>query len=269
MLFCFAATEDFKVLRHAVIPSHRFSAQTSRTAEPAAGVAPAAGMAEKSGPGTQWGNFMSITTAMTSVPKPAPDLIEAFRDAPTSVISDNLARLPGAVGLRPFHRGGRLVGTAFTVRTRPGDNLAIHRALELVGPGDVIVVDGGGDETRALVGEIMKTIAEYRGAAGYVIDGAIRDVAAFAASDFPCFARTAIHRGPYKSGPGEINVPVSIGGSVISPGDIVVGDEDGVVSFPAATAATVLEAVRAQIAREEQTIISIREGRYQGSYGKS
>src|SRR4051812_29224814 len=162
---------------------------------------------------------MSITTAMTSVPKPASDLIEAFRGAPTSVISDNLARLPGAVGLRPFHRSSKLVGIAFTVRTRPGDNLAIHKALELVGPGDVIVVDGGGDETRALVGEIMMTIAQYRGAAGYVIDGAIRDVAAFAASDFPCFARTAIHRGPYKSGPGEINVPVSIGGSVISPGD--------------------------------------------------
>jgi RraA family protein len=212
---------------------------------------------------------MSITTAMTSVPKPAPELIEAFRGAPTSVISDNLARLPGAVGLRPFHRGSKLVGTAFTVRTRPGDNLAIHKALELVGPGDVIVVDGGGDETRALVGEIMKNIAEYRGAAGYVIDGAIRDVAAFAASEFPCFARSAIHRGPYKSGPGEINVPVSIGGSVISPGDFVVGDEDGVVSFPAAIAATVLEAVRAQIAREEATITAIREGRYQGSYGKS
>ena len=161
---------------------------------------------------------MSITTAMTSVPKPAPDLIEAFRGAPTSVISDNLARLPGAVGLRPFHRGSKLVGIAFTVRTRPGDNLAIHRALELVGPGDVIVVDGGGDETRALVGEIMKNIAEYRGAAGYVIDGAIRDVAAFAASDFPCFARTAIHRGPYKSGPGEINVPAR-SAAAISPGD--------------------------------------------------
>src|SRR5690349_3995247 len=99
---------------------------------------------------------MTITTAMTSVPKPAPSLIASFRNAPTSVISDNLSRLPGAVGLRPFHRAGKLVGAAFTVRTRPGDNLAIHRALELVGPGDVIVVDGGGDETRALVGEIMK-----------------------------------------------------------------------------------------------------------------
>jgi RraA family protein len=212
---------------------------------------------------------MSVTIAMDSVPKPAPGLIEAFRSASTSIISDNLARLPGAVGLRPFHRSGRLVGVAFTVRTRPGDNLAIHRALELVGPGDVIVVDGGGDESRALVGEIMKNIAEYRGAAGYVIDGAIRDVAAFAASDFPCFARAVIHRGPYKSGPGEINVPVSIGGAVISPGDIVVGDEDGVVSFPAAIASSLIEAVRAQTRREEETLIAIREGRYQGSYGKS
>src|SRR4029453_6231730 len=153
--------------------------------------------------------------------------------------------------------------------TRPGDNLAIHRALELVGPGDVIVVDGGGDERRALVGEIMKNSAEYRGAPGYVIAGGIRDVAAFAASEFPCFARSAIHRGPYKSGPGEINVPVSIGGSVISPGDFVVGDEGGAVSVPPAVPAPLLEAVRAQIAREEQTLISIREGRYQGSYGKS
>ena len=138
----------------------------------------------------------NITTVMTSVPKPAPTLLEAFREAPTSIISDNLERLPGAVGLKPFHRGGKLVGVAFTVKTRPGDNLAIHKALELVGPGDVIVVDGGGDESRALVGEIMKTIAEYRGAAGYVIDGAIRDAAELAADDFPMFARTAIHRGP-------------------------------------------------------------------------
>src|SRR6185312_12874020 len=166
----------------------------------------------RAGNGKKGKGPMNITTAMTSVPKPAAALIAAFREAPTPIISDNLERLPGAVGLRPFHRtGSRMVGAAFTVRTRPGDNLAIHKALELVGPGDVIVVDGGGDETRALVGEIMKNIAEYRGAAGYVIDGAIRDVAAFAASDFPCFARSAIHRGPYKSGPGEINVPVSIG----------------------------------------------------------
>src|SRR5689334_109099 len=263
---CFAASELLLLPHHALSRATGSASNSVRRG----GVALTRGMAEEFRRNHRGETVhMSITTAMTSVPKPTPDLIEAFKGAPTSVISDNLARLPGAVGLRPFHRGSKLVGVAFTVRTRPGDNLAIHRALELVGPGDVIVVDGGGDETRALVGEIMKTIAEYRGAAGYVIDGAIRDVAAFAASDFPCFARTAIHRGPYKSGPGEINVPVSIGGSVISPGDIVVGDEDGVVSFPAATAATLLEAVRAQISREEQILISIREGRYQGSYGKS
>ncbi len=211
----------------------------------------------------------NITIAMDSVPKPAPALIAAFRDAPTSIISDNLARLPGAVGLRPFHKGGALVGVAFTVRTRPGDNLAIHKALELVGPGDVIVVDGGGDESRALVGEIMKTIAQWRGAEGYVIDGAIRDVGAIAADTYPFFARAAIHRGPYKSGPGEINVPVSIGGLVISPGDIVVGDEDGIVSFPQSIAESLLEKVKAQIKREADTMTAIREGRYQGSYGKS
>jgi RraA family protein len=212
---------------------------------------------------------MSVTIVAEKVAKPPAGLIEAFREAPTCIISDNLARLAGSVGLKQFHRGGRLVGTAFTIKTRPGDNLAIHRALEMVGPGDVIVVDGGGDESRALVGEIMKNIAEWRGAAGYVIDGAIRDVAAFAASDFPCFARSVIHRGPYKSGPGEINVPVSIGGCVISPGDIVVGDEDGVVSFSQGAAPALREAVKAQVAREEATLLSIREGRYQGSYGKS
>jgi len=212
---------------------------------------------------------MSVTIAASTVAKPPAELIEAFRQAPTSIISDNLARLAGSVGLKQFHRAGRLVGTAFTIKTRPGDNLAIHRALEMVGPGDVLVVDGGGDETRALVGEIMKNIAQWRGAAGYVIDGAIRDVAAFAADDFPCFARSVIHRGPYKSGPGEINVPVSIGGCVISPGDIVVGDEDGVVSFSQGAAPALLETVKAQVAREEATLLSIREGRYQGSYGKS
>src|SRR5947208_16914632 len=106
---------------------------------------------------------MTITIAANSVPKPLAEIIEGFRGAPTSVISDNLARLPGAVGLRPFHRGGRLVGTAFTVRTRPGDNLAVHRALELVGPGDVIVVVGGSDVAAARVSAIVKPIADYHG----------------------------------------------------------------------------------------------------------
>jgi RraA family protein len=162
-----------------------------------------------------------------------------------------------------------MLGRALTVRTRAGDNLAIHQALEVVNPGDIVVVDGGGDVSRALVGEIMKAIAEKRGAAGFVIDGAIRDSAAFAQSTFACYARAAIHRGPYKNGPGEINVPVSVGGCVINPGDFIVGDVDGIVAFPASKATQLLVAVEAQIAREEQIMRSIADGSYKGAYGAS
>ena len=195
-------------------------------------------------------------------------VIAEFRTVATALISDNLARLPGAVGLRPFHMGdATMAGTALTVRTSNGDNRAIHEALDLVRPGDVIVVDGG-DVSRALVGEIMTTIGRTRGAAGFVIDGAIRDAAALARSDFPCFARAAIHKGPYKNGLGEINVSVSVGGLVIEPGNIVVGDADGIVAFPQSIAAELLLAVRAQEAREAETLESIRAGRYVGQYAK-
>lgn len=196
-------------------------------------------------------------------------ILDEFRHAAVSIISDVMNRLHGTKALRAYHRSGRLVGTAVTVKTRPGDNQTLHRAYDILRLGDVLVVDGGGDLTQALVGEIMMRRARAMGVAGFVIDGAIRDVDAFLQSDFPCYARGVTHRGPYKSGPGEINVPVSIGGCVISPGDIVVGDEDGVVSFSQSSAPALLELVKAQIAREEATLVSIREGRYQGSYGKA
>ncbi|MDP4021688.1 RraA family protein [Methylobacterium sp. NEAU 140] len=212
---------------------------------------------------------MAGITRNPPAPPVDPAILAAFREAATATISDNLDRLPGAVGLRPFHRGGRLLGTALTVQVRAGDNLAIHQALEEARPGDVLMVDGGGDASRALVGDIMKAIAESRGVAGFVIDGAIRDVAAFAASDFPCYARAAIHRGPYKVGPGTINGPVSVGGWIVNPGDVVVGDADGVVTFPPALAPTLIEAVRAQDAREAEALRMIREGRYDGRYARS
>lgn len=198
-----------------------------------------------------------------------PCRLDAFRTAASAVISDNLERLPGVVGLRPFHkRGATMVGTAFTVRTRPGDNLAIHEALEHVRPGDVLVVDGGADLSRALVGEIIVHIAMWKRLAGLVIDGAIRDVAGVAQLPMPCYARGVTHKGPYKDGPGEINAPVTIGGMVIMPGDIVFGDEDGVVAFPQAMAADLARSVRAQEAREAEMIKSIHEGRYKGAYSK-
>ena len=198
-----------------------------------------------------------------------PALVEAFRGRAVANISDNLERLSAAVGLRPFHGGGTMAGTALTVRTRPGDNLAIHEALTLIRPGDVVVVDGGGDTSRALVGEIMKAVAQSRGCVGFVMDGAIRDADAFARDTFPCFARAAIHAGPYKFGPGEINVPVTIGGMVVHPGDIVVGDGDGVVAFPAAVGPALLEATLKQEEKEEAILRSIADGTYTGAYGKT
>lgn len=196
--------------------------------------------------------------------------ISAFKRSSTAVISDNLERLPGAIGIRPFHRvKSVMAGPALTVRVAAGDNLFIHKALDLVRPGDVIVVDGDGETSRALIGEIMVTIAQVRGAAGFVINGAVRDSGAIVSSGFPCFARAAIHRGPFKNGPGEINVRVSVGGLIVEPGDIVVGDEDGVVAFPQAIAANLLDAVRAQEAREEEILRSIRNGSYTGAYGKT
>jgi regulator of RNase E activity RraA len=198
------------------------------------------------------------------------ELVDAFRAFATPLVSDNLSRVPGAVGLKPFHKlDGVMAGRALTVRTRPGDNQFIHRALDLVQPGDVIVVDGGGYEGRALVGEIMTSVAASRGAAGIVIDGAIRDAGAIGRSSFPCFARSAIHLGPYKDGPGAINVAVTVGGMVVGPGDIVMGDEDGVVAFPVEGAAALLAAVKAQEEREAEIMQSIRENRYRGAYAQA
>ncbi|MGJ4885139.1 RraA family protein [Bradyrhizobium sp. SZCCHNRI3052] len=195
-------------------------------------------------------------------------VVAAFKSVSTAVISDNLQRLPGAASLRPFYTGSPMAGIALTVNTAPGDNLFIHRALDLITPGDVLVVNGGGDETRALVGEIIAAIARERGAAGIVVDGAIRDSGVLMKSDFPVFARAVNHRGPYKNGPGEINVPVSIGGMIVTPGDIVVADADGVVAFAPAIASELLESARAQEQREAEILASIRAGRYAGAYAK-
>lgn len=200
----------------------------------------------------------------------ADTLLGAFATAPTAVISDNLDRLPGMVGLRPFHRMERqMVGRALTVRVPAGDNLYIHKALGIARPGDVVVIDAGGATDRAVIGGIMMEIAQSRQLAGYVIDGAIRDLRDISSNDFPVYARGVIHRGPYKHGPGAMNVPVTVGGQVVQPGDIVVGDEDGVVSFSPAIAEDLLAAVRAQEAREEEIIRSIRAGTYTNAYTKS
>jgi len=159
--------------------------------------------------------------------------IDRFRALPVANVSDVMNRIPaGGASLRPLHRGAVLAGRALTVRTRPGDNLMVHKALDMAGPGDVIVVDAGGDLSNAIIGELMIAYAKKRGVAGLVINGAVRDLAAIAADDYPIFAAGVTHRGPYKDGPGEVNVPIALGSLVIVPGDLILGDADGVVAVP-------------------------------------
>ena len=162
----------------------------------------------------------------------SPDLIRALRGVPTAVVSDCLGRTVGSRGLVAYHGDPTLAlcGVALTVRVRPGDNLMVHKALTLAQPGDVIVVDGSGDVSHALVGGLMRLAAIARGVAGVVIDGAIRDAAEWAEGRLPVFARGVSHRGPTKDGPGEINVPIACAGLAVAPGDVVVGDADGVVA---------------------------------------
>jgi regulator of RNase E activity RraA len=128
-------------------------------------------------------------------------------------------------------------------------------------PGDVIVVDAGGITAQAIIGEIMSLHAETRGVAGMIIDGAVRDAGALAASAFPVYARGVTHRGPYKNGPGEINVDVSIGGLVIHPGDIVVGDEDGLLALSPEEAPALAKAAAAYLQKELDILADIRAGR--------
>ncbi|MDH2328176.1 RraA family protein [Cereibacter sp. SYSU M97828] len=161
------------------------------------------------------------------------DLVQRFLQLPVANVSDSMARMTAAgPRLTRMHARGQMAGPAITVKTRPGDNLMLHKAIDMAIPGDVIVVDAGGDLTNSLMGELMLAYAVKKGVAGFVLNGAIRDADAFVAVNLPTFAAGITHRGPYKDGPGEINVPIAIDGMVIHPGDLVIGDSDGVLAVP-------------------------------------
>ncbi len=194
--------------------------------------------------------------------RPPKKLVKALAGMVTAHLSDNMNRLvAGGAALRPMHRGGKLCGPAFTVKVAPGDNLMVHKAIDIAAPGDVIVVDAGGVLTNAIIGDIMSSLAEKRGVAGFVIYGAIRDAAEIAGRRFPVYACGVTHRGPYKNGPGEINVPIALDGMVVNPGDIVVGDGDGVVAVPLAQAEAVLKLAQAQLAKERATLAAVAKGK--------
>jgi len=198
----------------------------------------------------------------------APEILAALREIPVAALSDNMHRNIGSTGLHPYHRPTTrtMAGTAVTARSRGGDNLTYLRALEFCRPGDVLVIDAGGDLNNAVVGGILSFYAAHIGTVGVVIDGAIRDVAEVRAREFPVYARGVTHRGPYKDGPGEINVPVSVGGMVVNPGDIVVGDQDGLMAFAPDEAALLIEKARAHLATEAETIRAMKEGRWDRAF---
>lgn len=189
-------------------------------------------------------------------------LAREFLSIPVANVSDGMSRLvAGGPRLRRLHRGGRMAGPALTVKTRPGDNLMILKALSLSKPGDVIVVDGGGDLTNALMGEIMLGEAVQRRLGGLVIHGAIRDAEAIAAqAAMPVFACGVTHRGPYKDGPGEINVPIALDGMVIEPGDLVIGDDDGVLGVPINAVEGLLHWAREKQAVEAKMVRDLEVG---------
>ncbi|MFJ4029556.1 RraA family protein [Paenarthrobacter sp. NPDC089989] len=188
-------------------------------------------------------------------------IAERYKAVPVSTVSDSMHRLSAAgASLRPMHRGAVMAGPAVTVRTRPGDNLMVHLALDMAEPGDIVVVDAGGDLTNAIIGELMVMHATQLGLGGIVINGAIRDSGAIADQDLPVFAAGVTHRGPYKDGPGEINVPISVNGMTIRPGDLVIGDPDGVLAVPYEDAESILEAAIAKNAAELESATKLQAG---------
>jgi RraA family protein len=205
---------------------------------------------------------MSETLRILEMPvRPDPHLVAQFAKMVTAHLSDSIERLYAAgAQLRPMHGGGVLAGPAFTVKTAPGDNLLVHKALDMASPGDVIVVDAGGFSDRAIVGEIMTRWAARRGLAGVVIFGAIRDSEEIRGSTFPVYACGVTHRGPYKNGPGEINIPVAIAGMPVNPGDIVVGDADGVIAVSLDIAERMLASAKAIREKEAAVMQQIEAG---------
>lgn len=192
------------------------------------------------------------------IARPAKELVEQFRGMPVANIDDNMGRIAAVdAAIVPINKSP-LLGTAFTVRMPAGDNLMFHKAMDMAQPGDVIMIDVGGGIERSIFGELMVSYCRKRGIAGIVCDGAIRDAEGLSKlTDFAVYAKGVTPNGPYKNGPGEINVPIVIGGKQVNPGDIIVGDEDGVIIIHPADAKDLAAATRATMEKEAKIMEDI------------
>lgn len=192
--------------------------------------------------------------------RPEKALVESFRSIPVANIGDNMNRI-GCMDSRIIPMNSSpLLGSAFTVKVRAGDNLLFHKAIDMAQPGDVVVVDAQAGHSYAITGELMVMWLRQRGVYGLIIDGCIRDTDFIRTlEDFPVYAIGASPNGPLKEGGGEINFPVMCGGIVVNPGDIIVGDADGVVVVNPCDAPEVLQKAQKQNEAEAQVMKAIKQ----------
>lgn len=189
----------------------------------------------------------------------SPEVVAQAATFPSSILADVAGRRGALSGrIAPLSPSMRFAGPAITVEVRPGDNLMIHAAMALARPGDVLVIDGKGDLSSALMGEIMSQQCMAIGVVAVVMDGAVRDSEAIRALGFPMYAAGLNPNGPTKSVAGRLNHPVSIGGVCVHPGDLVVGDADGVTVIERHKAAAILPLATAKVAAETKRIAEIR-----------
>ena len=195
---------------------------------------------------------------------PSAEIMEQFRTIPASNVADVMARncaMNPRIRLVSKPSAQMSVGPAFTVKARAGDNLALHAALNFCNEGDFLVVSNEEDDTRSLIGEVMMAFLYHqKKIAGIVVDGPIRDIDEIGNWDFPVYCTGTTPGGPYKDGPGEINVPVSCGGVSVNPGDIILADPDGVIVIPRRDAEVVLEDAKKFMAQDAPKLIAAREG---------
>jgi regulator of RNase E activity RraA len=191
-----------------------------------------------------------------------PEVLAAWGEIPPAVASDCMNRENVmAAAIKPLRPGTRLVGQARTVTSMVGDNGVSHVATALVGPGEVMVIDAGGYDDVAVWGGVATRAAMARGAAGVVIDGAVRDVAEIRELGFPCYARAVVPGGPHKGFGGTIDGAIACAGCPVSPGDIVLGDDDGVAVVPLADQAALLGVCRDKLEQEQAWLAEIAAGK--------
>ncbi|GAB4112650.1 MAG: RraA family protein [Candidatus Caldatribacteriota bacterium] len=191
----------------------------------------------------------------------SPEIIKRARKYSAANLSDGLNKFYTMdYGIRPLFKSPKMIGSAVTVKVRSGDNLMLHKALELVKPGDVLVVETQGGYGYAVAGELMVSCMKGIGVAGLVVDGTVRDLEECKKIGLPIFARGTVCGAGDKMGPGEVNFPIACGGVVVMPGDLVVGDEDGVVVIPKDDVEDVFQAADKKLASEEKRHKEISEG---------